>query len=103
VTSDELAEGVAALAGLLDLLPALRAVVLVGARAGRAAPLLERKGLALFKSATISGANALTHCVVDQRRPRRAVRPRRFLNVRGMCTVIVSPSDAVTLVSDRRR
>jgi hypothetical protein len=51
ITGSELEEGVACVKELITLLPRLRAVVLVGRNAARAARLLEREGLLLFTSA----------------------------------------------------
>lgn len=51
ITADELREGVAEVERLVMLLPRLRVVVLVGKKAGRAAPLLRSSGLLLFESA----------------------------------------------------
>jgi hypothetical protein len=39
---------------LISLLPGLKAVVMVGAKAGKATPLLETRGLALFTSCHLS-------------------------------------------------
>jgi uracil-DNA glycosylase len=51
VTGQELREGVACVQELISLLPRLRAAVLVGGKAAKAARLLEGGGLALFTSA----------------------------------------------------
>jgi hypothetical protein len=51
VTGAEERAGLAELPRFLDLLPDLRAVALVGARAGRAEPLLAARGLPTFRSA----------------------------------------------------
>ena len=51
LTSDEIKEGVAALEGLIDLLPNLKVVVFVGRKAERARPLLRDRGLKTFVSA----------------------------------------------------
>jgi hypothetical protein len=50
-TAAERRAGLEALPGFLDLLPALRAVVLVGRQAGRARGLVEARGLQVFESA----------------------------------------------------
>jgi uracil DNA glycosylase superfamily protein len=51
VTSAELRDGATALSGLIALLPDLRAVVLVGRKASRAAPLIGNRGLSVCTSA----------------------------------------------------
>ena len=50
VTRHEVREGVQEALGLVQLLPNLKAVVLVGAKAGLAAPLLEDRGLIIRRS-----------------------------------------------------
>jgi hypothetical protein len=50
VTAREVREGAQETLGLVRLLPNLRAVVLVGGKAGLAAPLLEGRGLVIRKS-----------------------------------------------------
>jgi hypothetical protein len=50
VTAREVTEGAQETLGLVRLLPNLREVVLVGAKAGLAAPLLESQGLVIRKS-----------------------------------------------------
>jgi hypothetical protein len=50
LTGDELRDGVACIESLIGLLPKLRAVVLVGAKAGAAQPYLRTTGLTLFTS-----------------------------------------------------
>ena len=47
---EELREGAASVKELISLLPALRVVVMVGQKAGRARPFLETTGLALLMS-----------------------------------------------------
>jgi hypothetical protein len=51
VTAAELRDGTAAVQDLIDLLPNLRAVVMVGLKAANARPYLASTGLALFHSA----------------------------------------------------
>jgi hypothetical protein len=46
----ELSDGAACVIELVDMLPALRAVVMVGKKAARVRPVLENRGLALFTS-----------------------------------------------------
>jgi uracil-DNA glycosylase len=50
VTKDELREGASCVRELIDLLPCLRAVVMVGDKAARVKPFLATTGLALFAS-----------------------------------------------------
>ncbi len=51
ISSAELADGIEVLRQLFLLLPELRVVMLVGKKAGRAKPLLERENLQVFTSA----------------------------------------------------
>jgi hypothetical protein len=51
ITATELSEGVAALKGLLSLIPKLRTIILVGQKARRAKPLLEGEGFRILVSA----------------------------------------------------
>ncbi|OYX56004.1 MAG: uracil-DNA glycosylase [Brevundimonas subvibrioides] len=50
ITRQELAEGAAEVRNLMALLPDIEVVVLVGKKAAKAAPLLSRTGVAIFRS-----------------------------------------------------
>jgi hypothetical protein len=51
ITPTELSEGVAAIKGLLPIIPKLRTIVLVGKKAQRAKPLVENEGVRILASA----------------------------------------------------